>query len=296
LLLIENATASSDSPAGAPRFSFRRYVRSLHLIMVSVLIIVLVAFVVVGWALRPPTAGFPSVPSNLTMQVTATGVSTMTERLVLRSDGRARLVTESVQNPQGPTKVLLYDLHDGHVCTPKQTVSVNGDVVHEQPTPAFTVKRIHQPLSLGAFGGPQSWTRVDSVGPGVDVYVCWSHGGPVSQVGAYLSAQFAPVSLLYGRLHHVRSVLILKGANTADYSIQSPVTPLRTNPTSWAWAQAASAQSIHLSAIDVTTSQHENHQAFLSGIALGIAGGALITILQELIAPFSRRKDERVGD
>jgi hypothetical protein len=90
-------------------------------------------------------------------------------------------------------------------------------------------------------------------------------------------------------------VLILKGADTADYSIQSPVTPQKTNPTSWAWAQAASAQSIHLSAIDVTTSQYENHQAFLSGIALGIAGGALITILQELVAPFSRRKDERFG-
>jgi hypothetical protein len=263
--------------------------------MVSVLIVVLVAFVVVGWALRPPTVSFPSVPSNLTMQVTATGVSTMTERLVLRTDGRTRLIIESVQNPQGPTKMLIYNLHGGRVCTPKQSSRTTGDNVHVNPIPAFRVKHVHQPLSLGAFGGPQSWTRVDSVGPGVDVYICWSRDGAVSQVGAYLSAQFAPVSLLYGRLQHVRSVLILKGADTADYSIQSPVTPQKTNPTSWAWAQAASAQSIHLSAIDVTTSQYENHQAFLSGIALGIAGGALITILQELVAPFSRRKDERFG-
>jgi len=190
----------------------------------------------------------------------------------------------------------IYNLDGGHVCTPKQKVTVSGgDEVNVNVIPAFKVKRMRQPPSI-AFGNvPQRWTNVDSVGPGVDVYICWSHVAPVRLAGAYLSAQFAPVTLVYGHLQHVLSVLILKGADTSDFSIQSPVTPRSTNATSWSWFQAASTQSIHLSAINVTTSQYENHQAFLSGIALGIAGGALITILQELVAPFSRRKDERIG-
>lgn len=89
-LLIDKA-ATPETPTAAPRFSFGRHVRSLHYVMVSILTIVFVVFVAVGWALRPPISGFPSVPSNLTMQVSAPGVRTMTEQLVLRTDGSVAL-------------------------------------------------------------------------------------------------------------------------------------------------------------------------------------------------------------
>lgn len=299
--LLIDKTATPETPAAAPGFSFGRYVRSLHYIMVSILFIVLVVFVAVGWTLRPPTSGFPSVSNNLTLQVSAPGVRTMTERLVLRADGGARLIVQSVQNPKGPTTLWINHWAGERVCTPKQTVSVTyGDEMHVHPIPAFKVKFLRQQTATGVPipngpAGPVTSIEVDSVGPGVDVYICFRRAAPVRFVGAYLSAQFAPISLVNAHLQNVRSVLILKGANTADFSIQSPVSPLSTDATSWFWAQPATAQRIHLSAINVTTSQYENHQAFLSGIALGIAGGALITILQELVAPFSRRKDERTG-
>ena len=117
--------------------------------MVSILTIVFVVFVAVGWALRPPNSGFPSVPGNLTMGVSAPGVRTMTEHLVLRTDGRVRLIIKSVQNPKGPTTMSIYNLAGGHVCTPKQKVTVNGDEVNINPIPAFKVKRIRQPPSVG---------------------------------------------------------------------------------------------------------------------------------------------------
>jgi hypothetical protein len=258
--------------------------------MVSILLVMLVVFAAVGWSLRPPPTGFPQVPEALSMQLTAKGIQSMTERLVLRTDGRVRLIVKSDEDPPGATTLSIYNIGSGHVCTPKQVVTQNLDAITIKETPAFKVKQIRNQLG---YGGPTSWTDVDSVGPGVDVYICWRRDAPVRVSGAYLSAQFPPISLVYDYLQRVDSVLILKGANTADYSIQSPVSPLATDATSWSWAQAASAQSIHLSAIDVSTSQHENYESFLSGIAFGIAGGALITLLQELVAPLSRRKDQR---
>jgi hypothetical protein len=273
-------------------------VRSLHYFMVSILVLVLVAFVAVGWALRPPTSGFPSVPNNLYLQVMAPGVRTLTERLVLRADGSVQLIVQSDQNPQGPTLLGIYNPAGARVCTPKNLVrfTYSGGNMEELPMPAFKVQDERASQSNpDAPVGPVQEIIVNSVGPGVDVYICFPRTTPVRFIGAYLSAQFPRVQLLSGRLQDLRSVLTLKGANTADFSIQSPFSPSSTNATSWTWSQAASEQAIHLSAIDVSTSQYENHQAFLSGIALGIAGGALITILQELVAPFSRRKDERLG-
>lgn len=41
----------------------------------------------------------------------------------------------------------------------------------------------------------------------------------------------------------------------------------------------------------VSGTQHDTFRAFLSGIFFGIAGGSIITFLQELVVPFSRRRD-----
>jgi len=293
-VLIEKATLSSESPAGVPRFSFGRYVRSLHYVMVSILVFVFVAFVAIGWALRPPASGFPSVPNTLYLQVLAPGVHTLTEQLVQRADGSVQLIVQSDQNPQGPTLLGIYNPAGARVCTPKHLYRFTSSGILRMPAFKVTEERASQ-SNPNAPVGPVAETIVNSVGPGVYVDICYPRTPPVRFVGAYLSAQFPKVQLLSGRLQNLRSKLTVKGANTADFSIQSPLSPSSTDVASWTWSQAGGL-AIHFSAIDASTSQYENHQAFLSGIALGIAGGALITILQELVVPFSRRKDKRLGD
>ncbi len=262
--------------------------------MIAVMVIFLVVFVGVGWSLRPPTSGFPSVPENLSVQVVVKGAPKLTQHLTVKSDGAAKLEIKGGAGLPGSTKVQIFHIGKGKVCTPtKSWMTQDGDEMIEHSVPKFRV-RVVNALSFGK--GPEQWTEVDSVGPGVYVDICWTRDAPVRIVGAYLSAQFPSVTEAYARRPLISSTLKLSGANTADYSIQSPVSPISTSTTSWSWSQTANAQPIHLSAINVTTSQHDNYRAFLSGITLGVAGAALIAIVQELIVPLSRRRDAEFPD
>jgi hypothetical protein len=39
--------------------------------------------------------------------------------------------------------------------------------------------------------------------------------------------------------------------------------------------------------------RHDSYRAFVSAVAFGVAGGASITLIQELVVPFTRRRDAR---
>ena len=51
--------------------------------------------------------------------------------------------------------------------------------------------------------------------------------------------------------------------------------------------------SFCVAAVNTNTNQHEENLSFFSGVILGVAAGALISILTELVAPLSRRRDNR---
>ncbi len=89
--------------------------------------------------------------------------------------------------------------------------------------------------------------------------------------------------------------LYADGGNTADYVIQSPATPTTYSTDSWQWSAQTSAATalLHVSAANASGTQQQAFRGFLSGIALGLAGGALIAILLELIGPLSRARDAR---
>jgi hypothetical protein len=50
---------------------------------------------------------------------------------------------------------------------------------------------------------------------------------------------------------------------------------------------------LSFAATNTSETQHDSYQAFLSGIVFGVAGGALVALIQELVAPFRSRRDLR---
>jgi hypothetical protein len=122
------------------------------------------------------------------------------------------------------------------------------------------------------------------------VRMCWSSNAPVSLNGSHLSARFPPAASSSGSVR-VSRVLDPAAGDTANFVIQSQTAPTNSDSSSWGWSGPGIREPIHLSAVNVSGTRHDNFWAFLSGITLGIAGGALIAILQEFVAPLRRRRD-----
>ncbi len=78
---------------------------------------------------------------------------------------------------------------------------------------------------------------------------------------------------------------------TADFSVQSVVLPSTDYGGGWQWSGRPLADTpLAVSAVNTSETQHDSYQAFLSGILFGVAGGALVAIIQELVAPFRARE------
>lgn len=134
----------------------------------------------------------------------------------------------------------------------------------------------------------------------------WSSGSPVAANGAYLSARFPPVHGIavdaYGdgiaqgdgggdlAAGTVTRILNLADVTTYDFNVQSDPQPSVSDAGSWTWISNDLPQTLQLAAINSSDLQRENNNAFYSGILFGIAGGALVALIAELVRPFNRRK------
>jgi hypothetical protein len=262
--------------------------------MVVVLVVILAVLVGVGWSLRPQSSGFPTVPENVSLQAEANGVRTVSEALHRTADNGAVLevnVENALGTMSGPWTLVIGNLGGGKICTPLRfTVGGNGGgaIATELLAP---YRIVHPPNTYIGDGPPKVLTDVTSHG-NFYVRMCWSSNAPVSLNGSYLSAQFPPVSSSSGSVS-VNRVLDPAAGDTANFVIQSQTAPTHSDSSSWSWSGPGIREPVHLSAVNVSGTQHDSFLAFLSGITLGIAGGALIAILQEFVAPLSRRRDSR---
>jgi hypothetical protein len=260
--------------------------------MVAVLVIILLVLVGVGWSLRPQSSGFRTVPRDMSLTVRAHGVKNVSE--TLQRDAHSGAVLEvRASNGQGdvtgPWTLEIGNLGTGSICTGHELQLGNGSGAIAVET--LAPFHVSHPAVASTGGPPVVITDVTSTGI-FYVKVCWSSNAPVSLNGAYLSAQFPPVAIDTGTVSLSR--LLYPGAgDTADYVIQSQTPPSSASSDWWNWSGLPADEPIRLSAVDVSGTQHDNFRAFLSGITLGIAGGALIAIIQEFVAPLSRRRDAR---
>jgi hypothetical protein len=269
------------------------YIGRVHLEVIAILLPILVILVVIGWSTRPQSKGFPAVPTNMLVTVEAPdGISGVSEVLHRTADNGAVLnITVGPPWSKDVWTVGIDNLDGAHLCTPS--------VLPDQVTPGLselgpTHVAPQRLVSLGTSSGVPRY-EVKSRGP-MSVWLCWSSNGPVNLNGPYLSAQFPEVNALDPpTVVPMTYELYADDGNTADYVVQSPTTPTSTSADSWQWSldTSTSISTLRVSAVNTSANQQETFRGFLSGIALGLAGGALIAILLELVGPISRARDAR---
>ncbi len=88
----------------------------------------------------------------------------------------------------------------------------------------------------------------------------------------------------------VTRVLNLADATTSDFNVQSDPQPTVPGERSWTWVSHDLPEAVQLAAINSSDLQRENNNAFYAGILFGIAGGALVALVAELVRPFNRGK------
>jgi hypothetical protein len=277
----------------------RNYVSRLHLVGISTLAVLTVGLALLGWSLRPASGGYPVVTSPMAIFAPALGPGAVSEDFTeaLTSQGNGAVMTLTYSTPfvnlerKGGWSLYAFDPTPGwRVCTPSHVSFREATVLVEALLPRQRV--IPEPGITGTEGPGSTEFEIASSGP-LFVKLCWSNDGPVESNGSYLSAYFVPVSNARMRVNLTRQLNLGMGS-TAGYSIQSAVQPSSETSKGWQWSSGTPSNvGIAVSTVNTSETQHDTYLAFLSGIVFGIAGGALVALIQELVAPFRTRRELR---
>ena len=158
-------------------------------------------------------------------------------------------------------------------------------------TPALVVPPLKPTATVGGTVPP----------PGLCLH--FATAAPFSLSGPYLSARFPPLrgvstDVPWTEIPQVgdlgaatvnRVLYLGADTNTANFSIQTDPHPSVTTASSWAWTISHTPQVIEVAATNASDAQHENNNAFYSGILFGVVGGALIALITELVVPLRRQ-------
>ncbi len=299
-----------------------------------VLVVLLVGMTAViawaGLARRPSGAVPPVVPRTLAIDVTtaipglgAAGVLTLSRT----PDNGAMLVLQNLAaaDSAGPASgvtaaqpawaVTVSGAGSTAPCRyPTQFSEDTGGAAQVRPVtpPVATVPPQVDPGRRSVLYGPR-----DPTDTFLYLELCWRSGGPVDLDGQYLGAQLPPVTWTTsvpvtapvdpsGAASFSESLVPADG-DTSVYSIQANPNPTTFTSTGWQWAPApvtapgtgigttVSFPVVYFSGVNSATAQHDSQNAFLSGILLGLAGGAVLTLVAELAKPFAGWRRRRVG-
>ena len=284
---VDDDPGTADADAGGHRAAanpLRRYLRQLHLEVVTVQVVLIGVLAAIGWSLRPQSQGFHLIP-DVGLQVILerpSNVAGFEETIVRSTDGAVKLVLRADYTLQGhgalrPWEFALYGVGHGHPCSPQQR---------------FGSSRI---TGRELVGVPESATKqVDTargVGTAAEADICWSPGGPVALSGSYLTAVFPLI--FGGNSTLIDRTLYPNAGNLANYSFQSPTLPNGNHSAFWGWdLNTQSHDPLSVAAVNQSRNQTETYHTFLSGILFGVVGAGLIVLLSELLWPLSRRRDE----
>jgi hypothetical protein len=282
-------------------------------------VIICVVFGYLGWSWRPQSSGFPAIPQGLSFEIQRGSDGLASEVLTRTDEGGATLEllihADSLPDDSGPGawteaswELTIFGLDPGHLCTP-ESYSDGAYVAFIKPQ---TATRVKVPAAAAGVFPDQTVVRGsgfparlpgDPSATGAYLRLCWDFDAPVQLNGSYLSARFPPIVVIPGAavgggesgadLNVSVARTLRPDAETADFAIQSQPRPTGAGPDSWEWAAQTSPETIQLSAIDVSDTQHAEYLTFLSGIALGLAGAAVIALLGEFILPLHQRREDR---
>jgi hypothetical protein len=266
--------AGSDSEEGKAV----PYFRQLHLELLAVLVVVFVVLMIVGWHLRPQSGGFPPIDDGLGVSYTGPQLTGQQQTILLTPGGGSTLEVNgnSVGKATDSWRIAISGLVGGRFCGS----DLAGQSIHPS-APSTTGIVLH------------------GTGDAFGLKLCWPTGGVADLNGAYLSAAF-PFLLQNGSGFVVTysPIYSLFGANQSgndrDWSFQSQA-PTSRAQMGWTWESGMNSDFPYFSvaAVNTNTSQHDSDLSFFSGVIFGVAAGALISVLTELVAPFTRRRDDR---
>ena len=293
---------------------------SIRLVVVMLVLTVVIA--VLGWQYRPGSGAYPAVPRRLALTIDAdvrSLVMTMTRSgtsgaVFTIYDDDALGATPAHGVTVGRWKVGIDGLGAGRV--------VRGPGPGDVPIPADAFKGDHIPVPIPRVEpfvpeqltepGPRHAANFRPVEKTAPFYlrIRWREHAPVALDGAYLSAQLPGVVLYWpgGAPASIpmTTTLTPRAGDAGQFSLQATTGPSVTGARSWAWHLDVAARAttsgakpsarfdpIAFSAASVAETQQENVRAFLSGVLLGIAGGAVITLIAELI---KIRRVRRAGE
>lgn len=282
----------------------RNYINRLHLVLVAILLVLTVALGLLGWSIRPSSGGFSAVPADMQLFVpTAAPALEFTETISPTGGGGSVLSLEGTPEitdvvPTQPFTLVVNNLGDGRLCTPSVLTNDQiGLAIHLAPqllrqgaAQAFLTLGRNKPVTISGRGY-------------FYVRLCWPSDGPVAVHGAYLSARFPPTEV-YETTRDAQGfarqlTLGSSDATTADFSVQSLQQPTSLTDSEWIWAPRTSKvlmQALAFTAVNTSETQHDSYDAFISGIFFGVAGGALVSLVAELVAPFRPRQERRTPE
>ncbi len=157
-------------------------------------------------------------------------------------------------------------------------------------------------VSLSVTGPVYIFTGVSSPSGNVLIRMCWYRYPPVNYDGAYLSAALPSLggwsTPVTNKSHFHPAYTVQLDFNDLQYILQSGVSP--NDPFDagyWNWTPNDPTQPVVIAdAVDPARESSESHMAFRSGIALGIAGAFLVTLMPELFGyPLYRRGKRKKG-
>jgi hypothetical protein len=283
---------------------------SVRLVVVMLVLTVLIAML--GWQYRPGSGAYPEVPRRLALTIYADArslVMTMTRTgssgaVLTIYDDDALGATPAHGVTAGGWKVGIDGLGAGTVVRDPG----RGEVPIPPDASPFDHLRVPVPR-VESFApprltdlGPQPAANFRPVDAGAPFYlrIRWREHAPVALDGAYLSAQLPGVVLSWPgdppASIPMTTILTPRAGDLGQFSLQATTGPSVTGARSWTWhldsaahvatvgAQpSAGFDPIAFSAASVAETQQETVRAFIAGVLLGVAGGAVITLIAELI-------------
>jgi hypothetical protein len=299
---------TTDAPA--PRRRVTRWdFREVNVLVLVVLLAITAILAVVGWWYRPGSTAYPTVPRRLAFTVNADARSLVTTLRRVGDDGAVLTLYDDDRFGLGD---------EGHGVTPRGwSVGISGlgtgRVVRHPtggavPYPADQAADIHTQMAIPAVRTRPPLTEVggpslifEPVAPDAPLYlqVRWASDAPVRLDGAYVSAQLPGVSVSWPNAAPASLPMAMTlspaAGDVGRFSVQATIGPTFT-ARSWTWqVDAASSngpldsqssttfEPVAMSAVNVSATQQESVRTFFVGVLLGIAGGAVLGVILELV-------------
>lgn len=157
---------------------------------------------------------------------------------------------------------------------------------------------------LGLYGESPVTPQANSLTPLAEINLCWKNDLPMAFDGEFASASLPAINLASetsgptGPLYLTRALYFENYKEnpqpiTAEYSLQAGTLPTSTDQYGWHWTSGQDGGLLQVTAIDLSVSQHEAYLGFISGVLLGVVGGAVVLVIQELLDPVRIRRRGR---